>query len=125
MIVLHTMAAWAQPVLAGSYFEGNVDSIVAHGLNGSVLPLFAMIQFVAAVLFWRPGRGPGWPVLVTAGLFLAEGIQIGMGYSRALAIHIPLGVAIVATLLALSVWIIRWRPDRVTRPHRPMTGARP
>ena len=75
-----------------------------------------MIQFAAAVLFWRPGRGPGWPALATAALFFAEGMQIGMGYTRVLAIHVPLGVAIVASLLALSVWVVRWRPASAVRP---------
>ena len=115
VILVHAAVAGAQPVLAGSYFEGNVDAIVRHGLNGSLLPLLSMIQFGAAVLFWRPGRGPGWPALATAGLFFAEGIQIGMGYSRSLAIHIPLGVAIVDTLVAMAIWALTWRPGRGAR----------
>jgi hypothetical protein len=123
VIIVHTVVACAQPVLAGAYFEGDVDAIGTHGLNGSLLPLLSMIQFGAAVLFWRPGRGPGWPAVATVGLFLAEGIQIGMGYSRSLAIHIPLGVAIVASLLALSIWAVTWRPGRTRRPARAGTVA--
>jgi len=110
VIVVHTIVAAAQPVLAGSYFEGNVDAITTHGSIGSLLPLLSMIQFGAAVLFWRPGHGPWWPVVATAGVFLAEGLQIGLGFSRALAIHIPLGVAIVSALVVLSIWALRWRP---------------
>ena len=36
-------------------------------------------------------------------------MQVSMGYSRQLAIHIPLGIALVATTVALAIWINRQR----------------
>lgn len=107
----HTAAALLQPVLAGSYLSGDVDAIQVHsGVGTLLLPLLAMAQVVAAALFWRPGRGPGWPVLLCVAIFFAEGLQIGMGYSRSLAVHIPLGAGIVATSVVLAAWLLRWRP---------------
>ena len=112
VVLVHTAVVGAQPVLAGSYFAGDVDAIAAHGRTGSVLPLLSVLQLVAAVLLVRPGRGPWWPVPVTVALFLAEGFQVGVGYSRTLAVHVPLGAGILAVLVALLVWAlpVRARP---------------
>ena len=41
---------------------------------------------------------------VTVVAFFAVGIQIGLGYARILAVHVPLGVAIVTTAVLLAVW---------------------
>lgn len=122
VVLLHAAAAVAQPLLAGRYFSGDVDSMSTHSLNGTILlPTLCLVQFVAAVLFWRPGRGPGWPILVTVVLFLAEGLQIGMGYSRTLDVHIPLGVGIVSTCIGMAVWSLVWRP----RPRKRALGPPP
>ena len=110
VLLLHTAAVVAQPLLAGRYLSGDVDAMGAHSLNGTMLPLLSMLQIVAAVLFWRPGRGPFWPIPASVALFVAEGVQIGMGYSRTLGVHIPLGVAIVTTTVGLFVWSLAWRP---------------
>jgi hypothetical protein len=42
-------------------------------------------------------------------VFLAEGFQIGMGYSRQLHLHVPLGVAIVVAAVLLAAWV--WTPS--------------
>ena len=106
VVLVHTAVVGAQPVLAGSYFAGDVDAITVHGRTGGVLPLLSVLQLVAAVLLVRPGRGPWWPVPLTLALFLAEGVQVGAGYSRTLAVHVPLGAGILAVLVALLVWAL-------------------
>ncbi|GAA4961077.1 hypothetical protein [Kineococcus glutinatus] len=121
VLLLHAAVACAQPLLAGSYFAGNLDAIGVHGVLGTLLGLLALVQLVAAVLLWYPGRGPWWPAVATVALFLAEGFQIGIGYERDLGLHVPLGVGIVATLVALAAWSLRWRPQPRRRPGR---GAR-
>lgn len=122
ILSLYAVMAVAQPVLAGSYLSGNFDAISAHGLNGGMLMPAAMLTFPVALCHWLLGRGSGWPVAVVAALFLAQGLQIGMGYSRQLMIHIPLGVAIVATVLAVAVWSWTprlWRQRHLWRSGRP------
>jgi hypothetical protein len=67
-----------------------------------VLPLLALVQVVLAVLVWRLGHGPGWPVVASVGLLVAILVQSVAGMNGLLAVHVPLGVAIfglVATLL--------------------------
>jgi hypothetical protein len=105
----HLVAVLAQPVLAGSYLTGDVDAITVHGLVGSLLSLVAMALIAAAVAYVLAGRGRLWVLPVTVLLFLAEGLQIGMGYSRALQVHVPLGVAIVVAAVLLAAWV--WTPS--------------
>jgi hypothetical protein len=109
MIVLHAVLAFLQPVLAGTYLSGTASANVVHDVGGDVIALIGMVQLVAAVLYWRPGRGRGWPAWVAGGLMLADTAQIGVGYSRLLYVHIPLGVAIVATSLIFAMWAVRPR----------------
>jgi hypothetical protein len=104
----HLVAVLAQPVLAGRYLTGDVDAITAHGLIGSLLALVAMALMVGALAYVVGGRGPLWVLPATALVFLAEGFQIGMGYSRQLELHIPLGVAITVAAVLLATWV--WTP---------------
>jgi len=122
-LTIHAVCVLAQPILAGRYLDGDYDAIGAHGLNGSVLPASGMVVGAAALAFWFAG-GAGWPLLAFAGLWLAEGLQIGMGYARILAIHLPLGVAIVVVALWLAAW--SWLPGAAVprRRLRPRESAR-
>jgi hypothetical protein len=55
-----------------------------------------------AVLLWRSGDGLGWIALASLALLLAIVLQSAMGQTSQLAVHVPLGVAIlglVGTLL--------------------------
>lgn len=117
VVTLHAVAAIAQPVLIGQYLDGDFDSLALHSVNANIVVLLCLVQLVVAVLYWRPGGGRGWPALVTTVLFLAEGLQEGMGYSRELGIHIPLGVLIVCTVILLTVWVFRQGASR-PRPSR-------
>jgi hypothetical protein len=105
----HLVAVLAQPVLAGRYLTGDVDAIKVHGLVGSLLALVAMTLIGGAIAYVLGGRGRLWGLPVTVLLFLAEGFQIGMGYSRQLQLHVPLGVAIVVAAVLLAAWV--WTPS--------------
>jgi hypothetical protein len=113
----HLVAVLAQPVLAGRYLTGDVDAIKAHGLIGSLMALGAMVLIAGALAYVVVGRGRLWVLPVMVLLFLAEGFQIGMGYSRQLHLHVPLGVAIVVAAVLLAAWV--WTPS-AARPR----GAR-
>jgi hypothetical protein len=106
-LLLHAVLVAAQPILAGYFLAGDVDAMAWHGPIGSSLFLIAMIQLVAAVLYWRPGRGRLWPALVTLGLIVAELTQVVFGYLQNFAVHVPLGTAIVITVLWMTVWSFR------------------
>lgn len=108
-MLLYLASALAQPVLAGAYLEGDYDAIGLHGINGAaLLSLMALGAGVLALGCALTARSARWPLPVVAVLFVAQGIQIGMGYSRALLVHVPLGVGIIVLVAGLTLWV--WSP---------------
>jgi len=97
---------FAQAVLAGHLLSGNAAARAVHQQLGTEgITWIALIEIVLAVLAWRPGRGPAWPIAATAVTFAAVVVQIGMGFTARAAVHVPLGVAILAGNLALALWL--------------------
>jgi hypothetical protein len=111
VFTLHTVLVAAQPFFAGAFLNGSLEAMKSgHAPNADAITLTALLLVVpAAILFWRPGRGPGWIAIAAPVLFATEGTQVALGYAHQLALHIPLGVAIVGTVVATEVWLIRWR----------------
>ncbi|MEV0219528.1 hypothetical protein [Streptomyces sp. NPDC050704] len=108
----------AQPVLAGMFITGDTDLLDLHALNATLVSTMSWLTVAAAVTLWRPGGGPAWPIgltLLVAGLVEA---QSGFGYARDLALHIPLGVALVAGLTAQTYWVFAHRTGRAKGGNR-------
>lgn len=103
------IAVVAQPVLAGMYLGGEFDALGVHAANATALILLAMLQIAIAAGYFWPGGGRVWPLAFAVAAFMAVGIQTGMGYERALAIHIPLGVTIVFSQLVFTCWVFTRR----------------
>lgn len=100
----HVALAAMQPVLAGRFLVGDVDAIGVHAGVAFAVAALGLLSAAAAVLYWLAGRGRFWVVPATAAVLFAELAQIGTGYSRALQVHVPLGVAVVAGAVALAGW---------------------
>jgi hypothetical protein len=116
----HAALVLAQAAFAGRYLGGDAASLRLHERNAELIVTLALVQLVLAVLVWRPGRGPGWPALASLVLWLAEVAQMAFGYGRALAVHVPLGVAIFGLTVALT--LATWRlagPTRAPAELRP------
>ncbi|MDT0465693.1 hypothetical protein [Streptomyces gibsoniae] len=107
VVTCEAALALGQAVLAGSFLSGHYGALDLHALNATATGLTAVAQIVAALLLWRPGGGPSWPLLAGIALFGAEAGQIAMGYARVLAVHVPLGVAIIACTFLMFGWA--WR----------------
>ncbi|MEJ2887507.1 hypothetical protein [Actinomycetospora aeridis] len=123
--VLHAVMAVAQPVAAGAVLQASATGLVVHQAVGGTLLLVAMLQVPLAVLAWRPGRLSPWPIAVSVGLVVAETAQVALGYTGVLAVHVPLGVAVVAAAVGLAWWAVRARrPITVGTgsDHRTSTG---
>jgi hypothetical protein len=103
--------AFAQAVLAGGFLAGHYELLAQHRDNATITGIVELVVLAAAVVQWKPGGGPLWPVAVSAGLFAAEAVQILLGYARVLVVHIPLGVAVIAGITLLLVWA--WRAPEV------------
>ncbi|TWD79328.1 hypothetical protein FB561_0385 [Kribbella amoyensis] len=117
VLLLHAALVVAQPILAGYFLSGEVDAMAIHGPIGSTVWMVAMTQFAVAVLYWRPGGGRAWPALVTLVLFFAEFVQLTFGYLQNFAVHVPLGTAIVTTVVLMSVWSFRASARRGRHPE--------
>jgi hypothetical protein len=100
---LLALLVFAQAVFAGLFLDGNQAWREWHAVNGMLLiPLLALVQVGLAVRLWRSGDGPAWIALASLALLLAILLQSVMGQTSQLAVHVPLGVAIlglVGTLL--------------------------
>ncbi|MGH3695725.1 MAG: hypothetical protein ACRDRX_17335 [Pseudonocardiaceae bacterium] len=107
-----------QPVLAGWYLSGDYDALSAHAANAGYVGYGVIASLISTLLYWLPGRGRGGPFLVAVAVFVALVFQFGAGYGRNLALHIPLGVAIVTASVLFGIWA--WRPAarRARRPFR-------
>jgi hypothetical protein len=105
--VLHTLALVIQPVLAGVYLSGDADAMQLQSVNALVVTGLDVIQLICAIVFTWKGRGRSWPIYTSLGIALAVEVQVGVGFERMMAIHVPLGVSIIALQLLLTVWLFR------------------
>ncbi|WP_152360423.1 hypothetical protein [Microlunatus speluncae] len=113
LTLVHAALCIAQPITMGQYLAGNLDIITWHGVGGDGIVFIALLMIFVAVLYAIAG-GRVWIAVVVPILFLVEGFQVGMGWSRQLGIHVPLGVGVVVAsiLLAIIVWLPRASRDR-------------
>ena len=77
-----------------------------------VIQWIALFALIAAIAWWRPARGPAWPIAATALSLLAIGAQIAVGFANQLAVHIPLGVSIFGLNLWLATAVSRYERKR-------------
>jgi hypothetical protein len=103
-LTIQTLLLFAQPVLIGGFLQGNYPWLALHRANAMASAVVAAGTAGAAVLHWRRGRGPAWPVAVSLAIVAAIAAQIALGFARLLIIHIPLGAAIVAASIRLLAW---------------------
>ncbi|MET8700854.1 hypothetical protein ABZW10_18575 [Kitasatospora sp. NPDC004723] len=94
----------AETVLAAGFLNGHYEALRVHALAAMALGGVLLLQLAAAVPVRRvtgPAgeRGPWWPLVVTALLLLAAGVQTGTGYERAVGVHVTLGVLLVSAHL--------------------------
>jgi hypothetical protein len=107
MAVIHGLSLLAQPVLAGQYLSGDVDSLTVHASNSDIAASFGLFQLIAAIAFVWKGRGRRWALWSSLAIAVAEEIQISLGLDGALAVHIPLGVSIVTAQILVIVWLFQ------------------
>ena len=124
--VLHTLAFLAQPVFAGGYLMGDVDSLALHDINAFVITGLDLAQLICAIVYFWGGRGRAWPIWASLAVALAVEVQVGMGYERLLVVHLPLGVSLTVGQILITIWLFgagaaSARPRR-SRRSRPSSG---
>ncbi|GAB7028848.1 hypothetical protein AB0G35_11245 [Streptomyces sp. NPDC021749] len=115
LVLLDTLV---QAALAGLFVTGNLDWLAWHAANAGVLSALTVVQTVLAVVVWRRLSGPGWPAAASAALVGLVSAQQGLGEARALAGHIPLGMAVFGCATALTYWAFTGRGQPAVRTGR-------
>jgi hypothetical protein len=124
--VLHSLAFLAQPVFAGGYLMGDVDSLGLHRINAGIVTALDVAQLICAMVYFWGGRGRAWPIWASLAVALAVEVQVGMGFERLLMVHLPLGVALTVGQIVLTLWLFRAaaaqpRPRKERRSRRSRT----
>ena len=115
--VLHSLAFLGQPVYAGGYLMGDVDSLALHDINAFVITGLDLAQLICAVVYFWGGRGRAWPIWTSLAVALAVEVQVGVGFERLLVVHLPLGVALTVGQIVLTMWLFRAAAEQ-PRPRR-------
>jgi hypothetical protein len=105
--VPHSLAFLGQPVFAGGYLMGDVDSLTLHDVNAFVIAGLDLAQLICAVVYFWGGRGRAWPIWASLAIALAVEVQVGMGYERLLVVHLPLGVSLTVGQILVTIWLFR------------------
>jgi hypothetical protein len=123
VVLAVAILVFLQPVLAGRFITGDVGMLRVHSTVAGFITALAFLQFAAAILVWRPGRGPSWPIWASLAFFLVAEVQGALGYARVVSLHIPLGVLLFG--LAVAMVIGTWSPKlRIRRSHPRRRGNR-
>lgn len=95
-----------QGALAGSHLTGAPGALGVHEMIGTVvISTLALIMILLGAMALTISR---WlPVLAVTG-FVGIWVQLMLGFSDRVEVHIPLGIA----LFGLYLGIAAWRPDR-------------
>jgi hypothetical protein len=110
LMTVATVMLFNQAVFAGQFIGGSYPSLATHRENATYAGISVVVATLGAIPIRWPGRGPWWPLTATAGLFALIAVQIVLGFTRTLAIHIPLGVSIIIIAVLLTVWAWRKHP---------------
>lgn len=102
IVVLHCVIVLAQSAFAGNFLDGQASAMRLHQLTGtSVITAISLLQVIVATICWRRHQQTFWFALSSLVLFVAEMIQIGLGFTGQLPLHVPVGVAIFGVSLVL------------------------
>lgn len=118
LVLLTAIFVLLQPVFAGMFLAGEVGMRDMHAAGHFFIVVIVFFQIIAAVLVWRPGRGPAWPIWASIAYLLYVEAQASFGFIRMLSLHIPLGVLALglALLMLVGTWSPRLRVRRSTPP---------
>lgn len=105
VVVVHVLLVLAQAAFAGNFTGGGGDGARGlHRLSATILIFpVALVQCILAVLAWRKKLQPSSFMVGSIILFVAEGAQIGFGFTGQMGLHVPLGTLIFGISLVLGL----------------------
>ena len=111
-VIVTVVAAlcFLQAILSGQFLSGTYTSLLAHQNTAAIIDMLLIVAIPIAVVITVWGRRSWWPVVFAAGLLGLTSTQNQLGFARILTLHVPLGVAIIMTATAVSIWAWRASP---------------
>ncbi|WP_433585866.1 hypothetical protein [Microbacterium hydrocarbonoxydans] len=109
---VHALLVLAQPFTAGWSLEFGGGALDWHGNTANAIVTLAFLQIIPGVLARWPGGAPVAAPITAVLIFLAEVVQLQLGYHGGFALHLPLGVAVVGGAVVFAVLSIRWARPR-------------
>jgi len=115
---LLVLAVLLQATTMGLYLNGNDSMLSLHRTGAGLVGLISILQVVAALLFYGKVRGKAArAVMITSVVTLIVIIlQMSLGYAHNVAIHVPLGVALMAGLTRLGISVAALKPAPADEP---------
>ena len=101
--VLSVLILVCQYVTAGQLFPRG-GPVGIHATGAIVLHVVTGLLTVAAILYGREHRGPWWPAVLAAVVFVLSFVQAYFGEHTNLALHVPGALLLTAGI----VWIAGW-----------------
>ncbi len=111
-----------QAVLAGSFLSGQYNALMLHSVGAKASTLLSVVQVIVLWFVSKTG-GPRSLVAVGALVTVLLVAEFASGEMRLTALHIPLGVLLIAGILQLSASV--WRlPLTVRSAEQQLDAAR-
>ena len=92
-----------QPISIGSFLQGTWAALDVHLITGGILVVVTWMTGVCGLALGVVGRH-WWLVAASVALGFLTTMQVALGSTRLLVLHVPLGVALVALALWLAIW---------------------
>ena len=108
---IHIAAVFAQAVYAGQFLSGETGPVRLHEVGAWIILMAAAAQLILTIIRGRFEVQALPLTLSSVAVLLCEGLQVGTGYGRFLAVHIPLAVLIFGGLV--------WQAIQLFRPRMP------
>ena len=100
-----------QGVTAGQLVSQNEGALGQHATGAIVLHVLSGLTMIAAGLVWRATRGPVWPLVLAAVVFVVSFLQAYVGSHGPISVHVPLALV----LLVGAVWVLVWSVSGAAR----------
>jgi hypothetical protein len=97
-----------QGVTAGQMFGQSEAAESLRGLGAIGTHVLTGLAAIAAGLLWFTSRGPLWPTVLAAVVFVVSFVQAYLGDGSTMSVHVPLATV----LLVGATWLLVWSLSR-------------
>jgi hypothetical protein len=101
---LTVLCILVQFVTAGQLLSQNEGALSLHGNGAIVMHVLTAVATIAAFLHWRATRGPLWPTVLSAVVFVGSFVQAYLGDEGVMSVHVPLAMLLSGCAVAVLVW---------------------